>query len=183
MKHTNHSNFIPKNLIWKNGLLFCTQCEKYLDENCFSASASNNKNRNYRRTICRDCYNKNHHDVVNNYADSQKLKKCLQFRFLGARDRAKKNNLYFDITLNFILDLWDKQKGLCSLCGLPMTFELLKGRIPSNVSIDKIDPTKGYTKDNVQLVCMECNQIKSDFQLLEIYKYCKGICNKIELDS
>lgn len=180
MKHTKESNFIPNDLIWKDGLLFCTQCKEYLKESEFSANASNNKYRNFRRTICRKCYNKNQHENVKNYTDAQKLRKCLNVRLLGARDRAKNNNLYFDLTLDFLLKLWNSQKGLCALSNVPMTFELLNGRTPSNVSIDKIDHNGGYSKDNVQLVCMECNQIKSDFTLKEIYKYCKGICNKIE---
>ena len=33
------------------------------------------------------------------------------------------------------------------------------------MSIDRIDPTKGYTEDNVQLVCAQVNMMKSDMSL------------------
>lgn len=61
-----------------------------------------------------------------------------------------------------------------------MTYELRVGRTPTNVSIDKIDHTKGYTMDNIQLVCMACNQIKNDLSNEEMYKFCKAIVNKYE---
>ena len=61
-----------------------------------------------------------------------------------------------------------------------MTYELRVGRTPTTVSIDKIDHTKGYTMDNIQLVCMACNQIKNDLSNEEMYKFCKAIVNKYE---
>lgn len=39
-----------------------------------------------------------------------------------------------------------------------MTFDLYQGRTFTNVSIDQINPHLGYTKENIQLVCMAVNQ-------------------------
>lgn len=50
-----------------------------------------------------------------------------------------------------------------------------KGRIYTNVSVDRIDSNKGYLKDNVQLVCMVINQMKSDLNLDELKYYCQEI--------
>ena len=36
-----------------------------------------------------------------------------------------------------------------ALSDIDMTYELRVGRTPTNVSIDKIDHTKGYTMDNI----------------------------------
>ena len=33
---------------------------------------------------------------------------------------------------------------------------------PFKASLDRIDPTKGYTEDNVRWVCWAVNQMKSD---------------------
>jgi hypothetical protein len=30
-----------------------------------------------------------------------------------------------------------------------MTHDIYNGRVPTNISIDKIDPSKGYIKDNI----------------------------------
>lgn len=56
-----------------------------------------------------------------------------------------------------------------------MTYELNNGRVNTNVSIDRIDSTKGYLKTNVQLVCMVVNQMKSDLSLNELISICKQI--------
>jgi hypothetical protein len=109
-----------------------------------------------------------------------KLKKCLRHRLLGARDRAIKQNISFSLDLESIIDLWYAQNGMCALSGLPMTFELKQGRVPTNVSIDKIDRTLGYIKGNIQLVCMACNQIKSDLTDAEMYNFCKNIVKNYE---
>lgn len=44
--------------------------------------------------------------------------------------------------------MWNKQKGKCALTGIPMTVTK-SGRTNTNISIDRIDSNKGYTKDNV----------------------------------
>ena len=82
--------------------------------------------------------------------------------------------------LDYLLDLWDKQNGICALSGIKMTYELKKGRTPTNVSIDKIDRTKGYIIGNIQLVCMACNQIKSDMSEELMYYFCKKIVEHYE---
>lgn len=58
-----------------------------------------------------------------------------------------------------------------------MTYELDSGRIYTNVSIDQIDPNKGYTRDNVQLGCMGVNQMKADLDMPTLLFLCKSILN------
>lgn len=47
--------------------------------------------------------------------------------------------------------------------------------IQPNVSVDRIDSKKGYTRDNVQLVCMAINQMKSDLDNNTFYNLCKAV--------
>lgn len=58
-----------------------------------------------------------------------------------------------------------------------MTYEIDSGRVYTNVSVDKINPGKGYTLDNIQLVCMEVNQMKSDLDMQTLLFLCKSIIN------
>lgn len=173
-------NVIKKMPEWKDGKLLCHRCREYKDEVLFTSNNTTNSERHFRRHICNKCNaeRQREHDIE---LDSDiKLVKCLRFRFLGARDRAIKNNIPFNLELQYIIDLWNSQNGICALSGLPMTFELKQGRVPTNVSIDKIDRTLGYTKGNIQLVCMACNQIKSDLTELEMYNFCKNIVKQYE---
>ena len=56
-----------------------------------------------------------------------------------------------------------------------MTHIYNKGRISTNLSIDRIDSLKGYTKDNIQLVCHLCNLMKSNLSMNELYIFCNNI--------
>ena len=69
----------------------------------------------------------------------------------------------------------EKLQQQCDVCGLGMTYELGEGRLYTNVSIDQIVPSKGYTIDNIQLVCMAVNQLKSDFSMDVILTLCSAI--------
>lgn len=101
----------------------------------------------------------------------------LQFRWLGAKERAERKDLLFDITKEDLINLWDKQNGKCAISGIDMTCTLDSGRTPYNVSADQINPSMGYTKNNIQLVCMSVNQLKSDFEMDIVLNICKNIIN------
>ena len=165
---------------WKGQKLLCHKCKTYKKEDCFTPNNNKNKIRKFRRYVCNECLKSIRVEKNRNLDTENKLKKCLRFRVLGAKDRATKHNIPFNLELKDVLELWRKQEGKCALSDVPMTFELNKGRVPTNVSIDKINKDLGYLKDNVQLVCMACNQIKSDLTEEEMYNFCKKIVNKYE---
>lgn len=76
----------------------------------------------------------------------------------------------YDLEYEFIIDLYNKQNGKCALTGIPMTTYKGKGLYFSNVSIDRIDPSKGYFQNNVQLVCFWANQSKGTLSMDEFKK-------------
>ena len=67
------------------------------------------------------------------------------------------------------------KNGECVISKIKMTYEFDNGRNPYNISIDQINPNNGYTEDNIQLVCMAVNQLKSDFTKDVIINLCKEI--------
>ncbi len=58
-----------------------------------------------------------------------------------------------DIDLEFLNNMYLKQRGKCAITGIIMESTYGNGRNGRSVSIDRIDSSKGYTKDNVQFVC------------------------------
>ena len=62
-----------------------------------------------------------------------------------------------------------------------MTYEMDAGRVYTNISIDQIEQGKGYTEDNVQLVCMAVNQLKSDWDMDTVKYICKMIVNNYNI--
>lgn len=172
---------LRRNREYKNRKLLCHGCGEYKDKEEFSLKGGVDKVRDNRRTLCKGCYTARQKERHKNLPDDKKLERCLRVRWLCARDRSKRSGkIEFSITFEDVVNLWKKQNGLCSLSGIKMTYELQNGRTPTNVSIDKIDRTKGYTIDNIQLVCMACNQIKSDLSEREMYEFCKEIVRHYE---
>jgi hypothetical protein len=58
------------------------------------------------------------------------------------------------ITTDDLVCIYDNQRGLCHLSGMVMAMRSLTDWM---CSIERIDNTKGYTKDNVCLICFEMN--------------------------
>ena len=78
-------------------------------------------------------------------------------RLQQARRRGK-----FVVTVDarYLLTLWEKQKGLCVLSGVKMTWRTGDTRLTS-ISIDRIDQEKGYEPGNVRLICFGLNNLRS----------------------
>lgn len=71
--------------------------------------------------------------------------------------------------------MYEKQRGCCAVTKQPLTHVRGKGKVNTNLSIDRIDSAKGYTKDNVQLVCRIVNVMKLDMSEEELHFWCNAI--------
>jgi len=86
-----------------------------------------------------------------------------------SRSRSKRRGIHFDNRLNrqALVEMFEAQQGLCAVTQFPMTWRHEKrsanhgSRRGTNISIDRIDSDKGYTKSNIRLVCQRVNAMKS----------------------
>lgn len=85
----------------------------------------------------------------------------------SARGRAKNKSLSIDIDLDFLISLYEIQQGKCKLTNLEFKLERNENKKrevnPYSPSIDRIDSKKGYTKENVRLVCTIVNLSLNNF--------------------
>lgn len=82
----------------------------------------------------------------------------LSFALYRALKRRPTDN---PVTHPELMALYEEQGGLCAVSGLKMTW--MKGKIIlTSMSIDRIDSSKGYTRDNVRLICHGGNRMKGD---------------------
>jgi hypothetical protein len=81
----------------------------------------------------------------------------------GASNRAKTKGLEFNLTIeDIIIPVY------CPILGIPLyTSELDADCSPS---IDRIENSRGYTKDNIQIISTRANRIKSDSSIEELQK-------------
>lgn len=87
--------------------------------------------------------------------------------FYGARRRARNAGIEFDLTLDdFVIP------PKCPALGIPLKSSMgrrVSGiRIDSSPSMDRIDPKRGYIRDNCIVVSYRANRIKTDASLEEI---------------
>jgi hypothetical protein len=85
----------------------------------------------------------------------------------GAKTRFKE----FDLTLEDITNLWDCQNGMCALSNLPMKISDEE----YDISLDRIDSSKGYINGNIQLVTKQVNYMKQDYTQEDFVNLCKII--------
>ena len=82
----------------------------------------------------------------------------------SARQRARKSGLVFDITINDI-DI----PAVCPVLGIPLFVG--SGKLSRNSpTLDRIDSSKGYTRENIKVISHRANTIKSNATASEIYK-------------
>lgn len=84
----------------------------------------------------------------------------------------------YDITLEYLCELWEKQNGICPYTKLKM---ILPETSQSNrkslycASLDRIDPSKGYLKNNVQFVTQFINLGKNNYTSKEVYSFLNDV--------
>lgn len=84
-----------------------------------------------------------------------------------ARRRSKHKAVPFDATVAMLDSLWRQQKGMCALSGVPMQVPhdgvAMRVRTAAySVSLDRVNPQKGYTHGNMQMLLRCVNNAKSD---------------------
>lgn len=130
-------------------------------------------------------YQKNKNKISENNIDYYKNKKQispLSFIYRNTlqslKSRKKKNkNIEFDITREFLNELWDTQNGKCYYTGIEMII-IKEGKHPQHPSLDRINSDKGYTKDNVVLCCQSINFAKHSYSKEEFINFLNLIKNR-----
>lgn len=167
--------------------LTCSRCGIVAGLEGFHKDKTKRHGRSY---VCKPCasdiaseyYRKNHEKIKartsawarrNNYSYAQlgiyqRLKNCVT----RSKLRKKWQN---DLDDEFLHSIWEKQDGKCALTGRELTYE---ANHPFTASIDRIDSSKGYLRDNVQLVGKVINIMKSDLPQDDFIEICKVIARK-----
>jgi dUTP pyrophosphatase len=105
-----------------------------------------------------------------------KLEKFMRLKANAYKSRAKKKQIDFDLTYEFLVDLYNKQNKKCYYSGLELSLDNTHGY--NIISLDRVDSTKGYTKDNV-VFCLNCiNLFKNQYEMSDIEKVFRAIIMK-----
>lgn len=96
------------------------------------------------------------------------------------RKSTKRPSIEFNIDFDHIKKLYEAQNGLCAVSGIEMTYisyntNDFRIKNPHNISLDRIDSSKGYVPGNVQLVCCIINYMKWDTDMDVFLDACKRV--------
>ncbi|KKN24307.1 hypothetical protein LCGC14_0896150 [marine sediment metagenome] len=81
-----------------------------------------------------------------------------------------------NITQQFLLDLYEQQKGLCHYTQVLLSIEVTPNkRNPSGISLDRVDPSRGYYQDNVVLCCWTANIMKHKLSKSAFISLCREV--------
>lgn len=150
-----------------DGLCFCCKdCYNY------HMSLNQGKDRNYFRKL---------HIQVDPefrayvYAVGQKSRrKCIASSlYRGTRRRAKMKNLEFNLEKSDIII-----PEFCPILKVPIVLGD-KNNYDYSPTIDRIDNSKGYTKDNIQIISMKANSMKNSASFEELIKFADWVDENI----
>lgn len=122
----------------------------------------------------------NDHNKGNSYAKKGKFTYFLN----RARNRkvrtGRKGNYEFNLTENYLNDLWTAQHGRCALSGVSLELpknvtNTTKIRSLFTASLDRIDSNEGYIEGNVQFLAWGINLAKNNRSVSEMIELIDAI--------
>jgi hypothetical protein len=138
----------------------CQKCKEYLRQNRFSLIDKNN-NEGGRRSICQSCSAKKAKIEREKRKNNWKYKPSLAM-LNNSKQRAKRANIEHNILLEDIVI-----PEYCPVLGIKLETGDRKSHYNAP-SIDRIDNSKGYTKDNIFIMSTKANLLKKDATLEEL---------------
>lgn len=79
----------------------------------------------------------------------------------GLRSSAEERGILYEVTPEYLWELYQKQEGLCALTGQNISID--KGGSKKTASLDRIDSKEGYVEGNVQWVHKDLNLMKRSY--------------------
>jgi len=155
-KTCNKCNLEKDIINFTNNRNICNECrKKYQKEYC--------KNNKEKIRQAYTVYYKNNKILIDRVNITYNKNHKEHRLFYSAKQRSIKHNLIFNITKQDIKYLLD----ITPICPLrKVSFDLNNYLFTDNsVTLDRIDPLKGYTKDNIQILSYKANAIKNNINL------------------
>ena len=120
---------------------------------CYCKACNNERNKRYRR-------------------DTNNVSRACKRVYGYLSRRVKDKGLEVDFASDFLEELYFLQSGVCAYTGDKMSLE---AGLPSTLSVDRLDSSIGYTKDNVRLVTWEVNNAKQSRSMDEFILLCQKV--------
>ena len=155
---------------------YCKVCKSFLPLFSFTKNSASKDGLQFACSTCDNLRQQKRRvekkKEIQEYGKQYRIKHTddMDFRLQGllnaSRARAKEKNREHTLTKQDLFDLFPKD-GRCPIFGFNLEWNG-KGFRETSPSIDRIDSTKGYTKDNVQIISWKANRIKGYASIEEL---------------
>lgn len=147
----------------------CSKCGLVLPLSCFSKAK---QGRLGLKARCKPCMNawyrywRTHHGaetfIRHNRKNYEKHKNTLGYKFLRLKGLSKRRGIELSITLKDFEKMWEQR---CFYCGDEVV----------TTGLDRVDSSKGYTRENIVRCCELCNRAKNVMSVEDFIAHCKKI--------
>lgn len=121
---------------------------------------------------CSDCFNKL--SRLRNLKDRHNIDKMIHKRCIQIKSRAELTNQNFNLTKEYLKELWESQEGKCYYTHADISFTYVTDKHKSahylQPALDKKDPSLGYVKGNVVWASSLINTMKHDCTTEEFFE-------------
>ena len=189
-KHIGHAHLVD---MYDGGVgrtLFCFRCKRRLGEDRF-VPLGPRFIRGRRRPLmglhpyCHTCREQRKGKWVNHPMYSPRLDRIFSKYTSSLRGGANARHIFFGIDSDDILGKYIEQDGRCALTGLKLDpynsdskRKLKTGKNVDAPSVDRINSSKFYTPDNIQIVMLAVNLMKGDMPQGVFVELCHQISVK-----
>ena len=166
----------------KTGKVICEHCGCEFDKAISEIKRSEEKG--MKHFCSRTCvgkhsgkwYNPNaiYYDISNHSNNSHDKYTKFRYHFRNIKRRNKEVN----ITMDDMIEVWEKQGGICPFTGVKLilnSYSKIVDSVLLAASLDRIDSSKGYIKGNIRWVSRGINLMKSNKSDEEVWEICKMI--------
>lgn len=129
------------------------------------------------KSLCRMCGSIHRKGRYQSLMNNLTLNQLLDLRCKQAYQRSCKKGWEFNLSPEYLANIYRKQSGKCFYSGIDMEISLKNEQNSKTLSIDRIDSNKGYTSENVVLCCNIFNVMKMQMSKEEFINSCKIVAS------
>ena len=137
----------------------CSRCRQPKDLDLFYKNSTNSDGLESR---CKQCYVETQQERTAMYA---KVENWSLYLWKRSKDRSTKKKIEHNIVPEDLV-----VPDICPVLGIPLFRNSGKRASDNSPSLDRIDPKKGYVKDNVHVISNRANTLKSNSSIEELEK-------------
>lgn len=140
--------------------------------------------------ICNDCRVMKSRQRIQLFVEQRGMRPTMAYATKGIRERVSfmlskiryrcTGKKEFTITVDDVIRKLEQQEYLCALTGRRLMFDVGQGRQAEALSVDRIDSSKGYTPDNIQIVTAFANRAKQDASMTEFIEFCRDVVDSFK---